>query len=62
MLRRLSSFCPTEVSLSVAGKTLLMVHGSPESVDEHIYHDTPETRLKELVEDAKVDLICGSFS
>ena len=53
---------PTEVSLSVAGKTLLMVHGSPESVDEHIYHDTPETRLKELVEDAKVDLIIVGHS
>jgi putative phosphoesterase len=53
---------PPEVKFEVAGKKVLMVHGSPESMDEHIYHDTPVARLKELVEEAEADVIIVGHS
>jgi putative phosphoesterase len=53
---------PFEVSLDVAGKSLFMVHGSPESIEEHIYHDTPVVRLKELAENVHADLIIVGHS
>jgi putative phosphoesterase len=55
-------YLPFEVSLDVAGKSLFMVHGSPESIEEHIYHDTPVARLKELAEDVQADLIVVGHS
>jgi putative phosphoesterase len=39
---------PRSITLDMVGKKVLMVHGSPESIEEHIYPDTPEKRLKEL--------------
>jgi putative phosphoesterase len=51
------SSLPREITFEVSGKKIFLTHGSPESIDEHIYHDTPEQRLKELADKAKADFI-----
>jgi len=56
------SSLPRELRLDVAGKKLLITHGSPESIEEHIYHDTPIERLKSLGSAAKSDLIIVGHS
>jgi putative phosphoesterase len=48
---------PRELRLEVAGKRLLVTHGSPESIEEHIYHGTSAKRLKNLACTAKADII-----
>jgi len=48
---------PRERRIEVAGKKLLITHGSPESIEEHIYCNTPSERLKALAETAKADII-----
>ena len=54
---------PHELRLEVAGKKLLVTHGSPESIEEHIYQDTPIERLKTLADEAKADVnYRGAFS
>ncbi len=51
---------PRERRLEVAGKRVLLTHGSPASPDEHLLPDTPEGRLGELAEMAEADVvICG---
>jgi putative phosphoesterase len=62
-----SSICylyslPRELRLEVAGKSMLVTHGSPESIEEHIYHNTPAKRLKTLAGVAKSDLIAVGHS
>ena len=44
---------PRELRFEIAGTRLLLTHGSPDSVEEHIYPDSPDERLKEIA--AKVD-------
>jgi len=53
---------PRELKLEIAGKKVLMTHGSPESIDEHLYSNTPVERLHELVEAAKADIIITGHS
>ncbi len=53
---------PMELRLEVAGKKLLITHGSPESIDEHIYCDTAVERLKTLSDTAKADIIVVGHS
>ena len=53
---------PSQIAFEAGGKRLLMVHGSPESIDEHIYHDTPVSRLSELAEDSNADVIIVGHS
>ena len=48
---------PRELRLKIAGKNLLITHGSPESIEEHIYSNTPTERLKTLACTAKADVI-----
>ena len=51
---------PRERRINVDGLTVLLTHGSPASVHEHLYPDTPEERLVELVAIAAVDaIVCG---
>jgi putative phosphoesterase len=51
---------PQERRLEVAGKRILLTHGSPASPDEHLLPDTPERRLRELADMAEGDVvICG---
>ena len=53
---------PRELRFEVAGKKMLVTHGSPESIEEHIFHDTPDERLKILADTAKADLIIVGHS
>ena len=53
---------PRELRFEVAGKKLFMTHGSPDSIEEHIYHDTPVERLKILADEAKSDLVIVGHS
>ncbi len=53
---------PLERRLVVAGKKLLITHGSPEDIKEHIYGYTPVERLKTIAETAKVDIIIMGHS
>jgi putative phosphoesterase len=51
---------PQERRLEADGLAVLLVHGSPDSVEEHLGSQTPEQRFEELAEKAGVDLIaCG---
>jgi len=53
---------PRQLRSEIAGKKILVTHGSPESIDEHIHHDTPIERLKTLSETAKADVIIAGHS
>jgi putative phosphoesterase len=53
---------PHELRLEVGGKKLLVTHGSPESIEEHIYPDTPIERLSTLADTAKADIIVVGHS
>jgi putative phosphoesterase len=53
---------PRELRFEVAGVKLLVTHGSPESIDEHVYRDTPVERLKTLSDTAKADVIIVGHS
>jgi putative phosphoesterase len=58
--RRYLASLPQERRLSVAGKRVLLTHGSPESPDEHLEPGTPEARLRELAAMSRADvIICG---
>jgi putative phosphoesterase len=51
---------PQQDRIQVDGFTVLLVHGSPDSVDEHLGSSTPEARFEELGAASQVDLIvCG---
>jgi putative phosphoesterase len=51
---------PQEMRLEVAGKHILLTHGSPASNEEHLTPDTPQERLQELARMADADVIvCG---
>jgi putative phosphoesterase len=51
---------PEELELEVEGRKVLVVHGSPASIKEHLSSETPERRLKELAALTKADIIiCG---
>ncbi len=56
------SSLPRELRLDVAGKKLLVTHGSPESIEEHIYSDTPMKRLNSLANTAKADVVIVGHS
>jgi putative phosphoesterase len=51
---------PDEKALTVEGHSILLVHGSPASQDEHLTLDTPIERLRELagMSDAEI-IVCG---
>jgi putative phosphoesterase len=53
---------PRELRFEAAGKKLLVTHGSPESIEEHIYNDTPIERLKLLADIAKAEVVIVGHS
>ncbi len=51
---------PEQVRLNVEGKRVLIVHGSPQSMTEHLRPDTPEDRFRELAATSDADIVvCG---
>jgi len=53
---------PKELRLEIAGRRLLITHGTPDSVDEHIYPDSPERRLRKIAAKANADIIITGHS
>jgi putative phosphoesterase len=53
---------PKELHLEIAGKRVLLTHGTPDSVDEHIYPDTPEERLRDIASKSSADVIITGHS
>jgi putative phosphoesterase len=53
---------PREMRLEIADKRVLVTHGTPDSVDEHIYPDSPEERLREIATKASADVIITGHS
>jgi putative phosphoesterase len=53
---------PKELRLEIAGRRVLVTHGTPDSVDEHIYPDSPEERLREIAAKASADVIITGHS
>jgi putative phosphoesterase len=53
---------PQCIELEIAGKKLLLTHGTPEAIDEHIYHDMSPERLKKIADDTKADIIITGHS
>jgi putative phosphoesterase len=53
---------PKEVRMEIGGTKLLMVHGSPDSLDEHLGPETPDNRLEDIAKGAKADLIVMGHS
>lgn len=48
---------PRDFRLEARSKKILVTHGSPESIEEHIYHDTPTEKLRTLADKADSNLI-----
>jgi putative phosphoesterase len=58
--RKYLRFLSQQIRVKINGRRVLLVHGSPESNEEHLTPDTPQKRLRELAEKAKADVIvCG---
>lgn len=51
---------PEKIIFTGGGRTVLLVHGSPERLNEYICEDTADEYLKEILNRAEADiLICG---
>jgi len=51
---------PVEFRFNVGEKRVLLVHGSPNKLNEYIYEDSPADYMLELIEKGKADiLVCG---
>jgi putative phosphoesterase len=53
---------PKEVRMEVGGTRLLMTHGSPDSMDEHLGPETPVKRLEDIARGADAGLIIMGHS
>ena len=53
---------PEQIRLTMDGRRVLLVHGSPSSREEHLTPATPEQRMEELAEGAGVDMILCAHS
>jgi putative phosphoesterase len=58
--RKYLRFLSQQIRVKAKGRRVLLVHGSPDSNEEHLTPETPEKRLRQLAETAKADvIICG---
>jgi putative phosphoesterase len=58
--RKYLRFLSQQIRVKINDRRVLLVHGSPESNEEHLIPDTPKKRLRELAEKAKANVIvCG---
>ncbi|MDR0492223.1 MAG: YfcE family phosphodiesterase [Nitrososphaerota archaeon] len=53
---------PRELRLEAGGKRLFVVHGSPKSIDEHLYPDTSHKKLQRLAKVADSDVVVVGHS
>ena len=56
------SSLPYELRLRVVGKTLLLTHGSPKDINEHILPNSPDDKFREWTKKAKADLVVVGHS
>ena len=58
--RRYLKSLPEQREVEINGTTLLLTHGSPASISEHLKVDTPEERFRELAGAVKANVVlCG---
>lgn len=51
---------PSEIRLTIGTTRVLLVHGSPNRLNEYVYEDTPLNEMIELIEKSGTDvLVCG---
>jgi len=55
-------FLSQEIRMKVKGRRILLTHGSPASIEEHLTPNTPEKRLRKLAQTAKADVIIFGHS
>jgi putative phosphoesterase len=48
---------PKELRLQMMGTNVLVTHGSPDSIEEHIYPDSPEERLRQIAANSSANVI-----
>lgn len=48
---------PKQTTLKIGNKSIFFTHGSPSSIDEHVYPNTPEERLQQIIQEAKTDVV-----
>jgi putative phosphoesterase len=48
---------PKELRFEIGGTRVLLTHGSPDSIEEHIYPDSTEERLKQIAAKTEADVI-----
>lgn len=53
---------PRQRRLTMAGKRILLVHGSPDSIKEYLRPETPESRLREVAASADADVIISGHA
>ncbi len=53
---------PLKLEIEIAQKKFLLIHGTPDSIDEHLYHDTPDERFQEIAKKAASDIIVFGHS
>jgi putative phosphoesterase len=58
--RKFLKALPEQARLEVEGRRILLCHGSPADLGEHLWPDTPEERMGELAAMADADIVvCG---
>lgn len=58
--RRFLAALPEQLRLEVEGRQVVLVHGSPASIEEHLLPDTPIERMRELAALAGANIVvCG---
>ncbi|MCX2453422.1 metallophosphoesterase family protein [Pedobacter sp. PLR] len=53
---------PATIKLELAGMTILLVHGSPDSNEEYLYEDAEESRISEMFRKAQVEVIISGHT
>ena len=53
---------PNEVRLDICGRTLFMTHATPDDEHEKLLPGTPETRLKDIAQEVKADVVVTGHS
>jgi putative phosphoesterase len=60
--RRYLRSLPRQIRVDVGGRRVLLVHGSPESIDEYLDENAEDSRLKEFSRTWKADAIVAGHS
>ena len=48
---------PRSIELEIAGKRLFMTHGTPKSINEHVYSNTPVNKLRIIAKQTRADVV-----